>query len=67
MDKNDIKTVVLDAYLDDETDMGRFTSQDICDNVRETVTLTPDEVTEYMVAHGYSLARQSDRLVWVIV
>ena len=67
MDENDIKTVVLDAYLNEETDMGRFTSQDICDNVRETVTLTPDEVTQYMVAHGYSLARQFDRLVWVIV
>lgn len=67
MEENDIKTVALDAWLDDETDMGRFTSQDICDNVRETVSLTPDEVTEYMVSHGYSLERQFDRLVWVRV
>lgn len=65
MDENDIKTMVLDAYLNDETDMGRFTSQDICDNVRETVSLTPDEVTAYMIAHGYSLDRQFARLVWV--
>lgn len=67
MDENDIKTIVLDAYLRDEDDMGRFTSQDICDNVRETVSLTPDEVTAYMVSHGYSLDRQFDRLVWVRV
>ena len=67
MEENDIKTIALDAWLNDETDMGRFTSQDICDNVRETVSLTPDEVTEYMVSHGYSLERQFDRLVWVRV
>lgn len=45
----DYKKRVLDAYIKDETDMGRFTSQDICDNLRENVTLTPDEVTEYML------------------
>lgn len=67
MEEIDIKTIVLDAYLEEDTDMGRFTSQDICDNVRETVSLTPDEVTEYMVSHGYSLERQFDRLVWVRV
>lgn len=67
MEENDIKTIALDAWLDDETDMWRFTSQDICDNVRETVSLTPDEVTAYMVSHGYSLKRQDDRLVWVRV
>ena len=65
MNADEIKTMVLDAYLQDETDSGRFTSQDICDNVRETVSLTPDEVTLYMAAHGYSLHRRDDRLVWV--
>lgn len=65
MNELDVKTIVLDAYLQDEVDMGRFTSQDICDNVRETVSLTPDEVTQYMMSHGYSLDRQDDRLVWV--
>ena len=59
--------VVLDAYFNEDTDSGRFTSQDICDNVRETVSLTPDEVTQYMMSHGYSLDRQDDRLVWVRV
>lgn len=65
MKEDEIKAMVLDAYLCDETDMGRFTSQDICDNVRDTITLTPDEVTAYMATHGYSLDRQDDRLVWV--
>ena len=60
------KKMVLDAYFMAQ-DCGRFTSQDICDNLRETVSLTPDEVTEYMVSHGYSLERQFDRLVWVRV
>ena len=31
MNELDVKTIVLDAYLQDEVDMGRFTSQDICD------------------------------------
>lgn len=65
MNGDEIKEMVLEAYLRDETDIGRFTSQDICDNVRETVSLTPDEVTAYMIAHGYSLDRRDDRLVWV--
>ena len=61
----DAKAAVLGAYFDDNTDSGRFTSQDICDNLRETLQLTPDEVTGYMLARGYSLERQFDRLVWV--
>lgn len=65
MNGDEIKTMVLDAYLRDETDMGRFTSQDICDNLRETISLTPDEVTAYMATHGYSLDRRDDLLVWV--
>lgn len=67
MNGDEIKTMVLDAYLNDDTDMGRFTSQDICDNLRETITLTPDEVTQYMATHGYSLDRKDDRLVWTRV
>ena len=64
MEENDIKTVVLDAYFDDERDGGRFTSQDICDNLRETIELTPGEVTEYMIKRGYTLQRRDDHLVW---
>lgn len=63
-DQKNYKHMVLDAYFDEETDMGRFTSQDICDNLRETMALTPDEVTEYMIDKGYTLERQFDRLVW---
>lgn len=66
MEEIEIKTSVLDAYVDLASgDSGRFTSQDICDNLRETVSLTPDEVTAYMISRGYVLSRRDDRLVWV--
>ena len=59
-----IEKKVLDAYLQ-EADSGRFTSQDICDNLQQTITLTPDTVTEHMLEKGYRLERRDDRLVWV--
>ena len=65
MESKDVKEMVLHAYFNDETDCGRFTSQDICDNLRDTISLTPDEVTIYMASHGYALQRDDDRLVWV--
>lgn len=67
MEENDIKTMVLDAYFSEETDSGRFASQDICDNLRETIALSPSEVTAYMIERGYTLQRQDDRLVWVVL
>ena len=67
MEEYDIKTVVLDAFFSEETDSGRFTSQDICDNLRETIELTPGEVTEYLIMRGYTLDRKDDRLVWVVL
>lgn len=59
-----IEKKVLDAYLQ-EADSERFTSQDICDNLQPTITLTPDTVTEHMLEKGYRLERRDDRLVWV--
>lgn len=61
---DEFKKSVLNVYFQDRKDMGRFTSQDICDNVRDMVSLTPDEVTEYLMQSGYILQRQDDRLVW---
>ncbi len=63
-EERNFKEEVLDAYFKEKTDQGRFTSQDICDNLKDTCTLTPDEVTEYMITHGYALGRQDDRMVW---
>lgn len=63
MSDDQLEGIVLDAFLNDDTDMGRFTSQDICNNLRETISLTPNEVTAYMVEHGYSLERVDNRLV----
>lgn len=62
-DERDVKDVVLQAYIEGLTQW-TFTSQDICDNLRDTLALTPDDVTTWMVAHGYNLVRQDDRLVW---
>ena len=67
MKNEEMKEMVLDAYFDETTDSGRFTSQDVCDNLRATMELTPGEVTEYMVKRGYTLQRQDDRLVWVVL
>lgn len=58
------KKMVLDAYFMAQ-DCGRFTSQDICDNLRDTASFTPDEVTKFLMGQGYVLQRDDDRLVWV--
>ena len=64
---DDYKKSVLSVYFHDRKDSGRFTSQDICDNLRETASFTPDEVTEYLMEHGCVLQRDDDRLVWVVM
>lgn len=56
---------VLKAYLQ-STDSGRWTSQDICDDLSNIITLRPDDVTAYMLEQGHTLQRRDDRLVWVI-
>lgn len=57
---------ILDAYFQDESDSGRFTSEEIAANVRETLKVTTAQVFDYMSSHGYRLERVDDRLVWVI-
>lgn len=57
---------ILDAYFQDESDSGRFTSEEIAANVRETLKVTTAQVFDYMISHGYRLERVDDRLVWVI-
>lgn len=58
-----IKEKILDQYLQ-VGDAGRWTSQDICDNLRDMISLTPDEVTEYLTKKGMRMERVDDRLVW---
>lgn len=55
----------LDAYFRESPDSMRWTSQDIIDNLRDTVSLTKNQVNEYMLRHNYSLTRDDDRLVWM--
>lgn len=62
MEKN-IKEKILEQYLQ-VGDAGRWTSQDICDNLRDMISLTPDEVTEYLTKKGMRMERVDDRLVW---
>ena len=62
MEQN-IKEKILNQYLQ-VGDAGRWTSQDICDNLRDMISLTPDEVTEYLTKKGLKMKRLDDRLVW---
>lgn len=62
MEQN-IKEKILEQYLQ-VGDAGRWTSQDICDNLRDMISLTPDEVTEYLTKKGMRMERVDDRLVW---
>ena len=58
--------MALDAYFCNESDSGRFTSEEIALNLRETIKISPSQVFAYMSSHGYRLERVDDRLVWVI-
>lgn len=64
MNKDQVVKEVLDAYFEGQDDSGRWTSQDICDNLRDTVEMTPDDVFRYMKERGYVLRRTDDRMVW---
>lgn len=56
----------LDAFFLGNEDSGRWTSQDIVENLRGTIKASVMQVFSYMSKHGYKLERQDDRLVWVI-
>lgn len=61
----DIKKRVMDAYVCSEGWQNK-TSQDIADELRCTYYLLADEVTEYMLEHGFLLSYSSEegKLVW---
>lgn len=63
MERSEIVKEVLTAYVDNNI-AGRFSSQDICDNVRDICEVTPDEVTEHMLNNGWHLMKRDERLVW---
>ncbi len=63
-ERNILLKTVLDSYFNKETDLGRFNSQDVCDNLCDIMEMTPDEVTAYMIENGWSLTRQVNTLVW---
>lgn len=58
------KNTILEAYFNGRTDSGRFTSQDVVDNLSDIATFSLDEVAEYLLSHGWSLVRKDDSLVW---
>jgi hypothetical protein len=55
---------VMDAYFKDSDDSGRWTSQEIHENLMETLRIPIIFINEYMRTHGYHLVREDDRLVW---
>ena len=61
----DIKKRVMDAYVCGEGWQNK-TSQDIADELHCTYYLLADEVTEYMLEHGFLLSYSSEdgKLVW---
>jgi hypothetical protein len=63
MERSEIVKKVLTAYVDNNI-AGRFSSQDICDNVRDICEVTPREVTEHMLNNGWHLMKRDERLVW---
>ena len=63
MERSEIVKKVLTAYVDKNI-AGRFSSQDICDNVRDICEVTPYEVTEHMINNGWHLMKRDERLVW---
>jgi len=63
MERSEIVKKVLTAYVDNNI-AGRFSSQDICDNVRDICEVTPQEVTEHMLNNGWHLMKRDERLVW---
>jgi hypothetical protein len=64
MERSEIVKNVLSTFVE-ESMAGRFSSQDICDNVRDICEVTLDEVTEYMLNNGWHLMKRDERLVWV--
>lgn len=64
MERSEIVKNVLSTFVE-ESMAGRFSSQDICDNVRDICEVTLDEVNEYMLNNGWHLMKRDERLVWV--
>ena len=64
MERSEIVKNVLSTFVEDSM-AGRFSSQDICDNVRDICEVTLDEVNEYMLNNGWHLMKRDERLVWV--
>lgn len=66
-EKLDVKiyNVILDAYFQKEDDSGYWTSEEIRENLMETLKIPLVYINAYMIARGYHLERQDDRLVWV--
>ena len=61
--RNEMVEQVLDAYFEWTVDHGRWTTQDIIDNLRDTLELDKKEVFQYMSSKGWCLKRVDERLV----
>ena len=55
---------VLDAYFQADEDSGRWTSEEIHENVMDTMRIPINTINKYMADNDYHLVREDDRLVW---
>lgn len=61
----EVLEALLDAYFSRYQPAAPFTSQEVCDNLRETAALEPEVVTAYLWQRGFQTNVEDDRLVWV--
>ena len=60
---NDTTKKILDKYCAEKC-LDGMSSQDIADELRETLKMEVNEITEHLLDKGYRLRYDDSRLVW---
>ena len=64
MDRKEMIDEILTAWTDGRVQW-TYSSQDICDEVRDIAHLTAEEVTEWMMKWRYVLVLTDGKMTWV--
>lgn len=64
MDRKELIDEILTAWTDGRVQW-TYSSQDICDEVRDIARLSVEEVTEWMMKWRYQLVLTDGRMTWV--
>lgn len=64
MDRRKMIDTILAAWTDGRVQW-TYSSQDICDEVRDIARLSAEEVTDWMVENGYLLVLTDGRMTWI--